>query len=67
MKKALNEAGYDKKNKEKLEKKEETLEKALELIVNANKRKYGKKNILENLIKNKNIKLDQKELKNISK
>lgn len=41
-----------------LEKKEEYLEKAIELIVNANKRKYGKKNILETLIKNKNIKRD---------
>lgn len=41
-----------------LEKKEENLEKAIEAIINANKRKYGKKNILENVIKNKNIKRD---------
>jgi len=41
-----------------LEKKEENLEKAIDTIINANKRKYGKKNILENVIKNKNIKRD---------
>ena len=41
-----------------LEKKEENLENAIDTIINANKRKYGKKNILENLIKNKNIKRD---------
>lgn len=39
-----------------LEKKEENLEKAIPLIKESNKRKYGKKEILENLIKNKNIK-----------
>lgn len=39
-----------------LEKKEENLEKAIFLIKESNKRKYGKKEILENLIKNKNIK-----------
>lgn len=39
-----------------LEKKEENLEKAIPLIKESNKRKYGKKDILENLIKNKNIK-----------
>ena len=39
-----------------LEKKEENLEKVIPLIKESNKRKYGKKEILENLIKNKNIK-----------
>lgn len=39
-----------------LEKKEENLEKAIPLIKESNKRKYGKKEILDNLIKNKNIK-----------
>lgn len=41
-----------------LEKKEETLEKVIPLIIASNKRKYGKKTILEDLIKNKNIKRD---------
>ena len=41
-----------------LEKKEETLEKVIPLIIASNKRKYGKKAILEDLIKNKNIKRD---------
>jgi len=41
-----------------LEKKEENLEKAINLIKDSNKRKYGKKEILESLIKNKNIKQD---------
>lgn len=39
-----------------LEKKEENLEKVIPLIKESNKRKYGKKEILENFIKNKNIK-----------
>lgn len=41
-----------------LEKKEENLEKSIALIKDSNKRKYGKKEILEKLIKNKNIKQD---------
>jgi len=44
-----------------LEKKEENLEKIIPIVKNSNKRKYGKKDILPNLIKNKNIKQTLKE------
>lgn len=44
-----------------LNKKEENLKKAIPLIKNSNKKKYGKKEILENLIKNTNIKQSLKE------
>lgn len=40
-----------------LEKKENLLESSIEIIKNGNKKKYAKKEILENLIKNKNHKL----------
>ncbi len=44
-----------------LEKKENNLKKAIPLIKDTNKRKYGKKEILPDLIKNKNIKQNLKE------
>ncbi len=44
-----------------LAKKEENLKKAIPLIQNSNKKKYGKKAILEDLIKNTNIKQSLKE------
>lgn len=54
-----------------LEKKEENLEKAIPVIVNSNKRKYGKKEILKDLIKKKNLKRDlfekDRDLKEVKK
>ena len=41
-----------------LAKKQEILEKSIPLIVDSNKRKYGKKEMMETLIKNKNIRRD---------
>ena len=45
-----------------LEKKEEYLERALDTIKNTNKKKYGKKSIMESLIMNKNKKLNRTDM-----